>query len=365
MITDHKTSKGSVYIIAEAGVNHNGSIKIAKQLIDVAVNAGADAVKFQTFKADKVISKKAPKAEYQKKYTKSSESQLEMVKRLELDEKAHWILIEHCKKKNIQFLSTPFDFESLHLLTDKLDLPCLKFSSGDITNGPLLLKAAQTMKPIILSTGMSVLGEIEEALSVLAFGFSNRDKKPSLQAFKSALYSENGYRALQEKVTLLHCTTEYPAPFEEVNLRAMQTLQVAFGLPVGFSDHTMGTTAAIAAVALGAVIIEKHITLNRDLAGPDHKASLEPDEIKAMVMQIRNVEKALGDSRKKPAAAEMKNLSIARKSIVASKLISKGELLTDENMAIKRPGIGLSPMEYWALLGRKSCETFHEDDLIF
>ncbi|MEI7818137.1 MAG: N-acetylneuraminate synthase, partial [Desulfuromonadales bacterium] len=273
------------YIIAEAGVNHNGSLALAKKLVEVAADAGADAVKFQTFKADSLVSRLAPKAEYQSKATGADESQYEMIRKLELDEQAHEMLIEHCTVCGIQFLSTPFDLESVDLLAGRFDLSCIKIPSGDITNGPLLLKIAHTGKPVILSTGMSTLGEIEEALGVLAFGYLGVGE-PSPAVFRLAYCSIQGQELLLEKVTLLHCTTEYPAPVEEVNLNTLDTLRSAFGLPVGYSDHTEGITVPIAAVARGAVIIEKHFTLDRTLPGPDHKASLEPTELKQMVTAI-------------------------------------------------------------------------------
>lgn len=357
-------NKNLCYIIAEAGVNHNGSIEMAKKLVDVAADAGVDAVKFQTFKAEKSISKYSPKADYQKKTTDETESQLDMVKKLELDEAAHHILIEHCQSRNIEFLSTPFDFESIDLLAHKLNLQHLKIPSGEITNGPYLLYVAQTGKPVILSTGMSTLGEVETALGVLAFGYLAVQDKPSLRKFQDAFCSEAGQKVLEEKVTLMHCTTEYPAPFEDVNLRVMETMRNAFGLPVGLSDHTPGIAVPIAAVSLGAVAIEKHFTLDRNLPGPDHKASLEPDELKSMITAIRNVEAALGNGRKVPKFSELKNRDIARKSLVADRTIQKGILFTEDNIAIKRPGTGMSPMSYWLILDRKSQKNYDQDEMI-
>jgi len=352
------------YLIAEAGVNHNGSLEMAMQLIDVAADAGADAVKFQTFKAEKIVSRMAPKAEYQTKTTIPTESQADMLKKLELDEYAHRILIEYCHKKSIEFLSTPFDLDSVDLLANTYNLPRLKLPSGEITNALLLLKAAQTGKPIILSTGMSTLGEIELALGVLAFGYSKTNEKPSLVAFQEAYFSNEGLRALQENVILLHCTTEYPAPFKDVNLRAMDTLHTAFGLPVGYSDHTPGITIPIAAVARGAIVIEKHLTLDRNLPGHDHKASLAPDEFNKMVQSIRQVEESLGSSFKIPAPSEIKNKPVARKSLVAAQFIRKGEIFTEENIAIKRPGNGISPMEYWEWLGKLAIKDYKVDEFI-
>lgn len=351
-----------VYIIAEVGVNHNGSIEMAKQLIDVAVVAGVDAVKFQTFKAEKLVSLNAPKAEYQIKNTESQESQFEMIKKLELDENAHQILINYCANKGVQFLSTPFDLDSMDLLLDTFELPLVKIPSGDITNGPLLLRAAQKGKPIVLSTGMSTLSDIEEALSVLAFGFTRPTEKPSSSAFKRAYFSPEGQQALEQKVTLLHCTTEYPSPNEEVNLRVLETMKKAFGLKVGYSDHTAGITIPIAAVALGATVIEKHFTLDKGLPGPDHKASLEPEELIEMVKSIRTVEVALGSGKKIPSVSETKNMAIARKSLVANQEITKGEVFSQLNLSVKRPGTGISPMHYWDWLGRSSTKDYRKDE---
>ncbi|MDK2820354.1 MAG: hypothetical protein PWP31_319 [Clostridia bacterium] len=353
-----------VFIIAEAGVNHNGSIDMATKLIDVAAKAGADAVKFQTFKADNLVSKKAPKAEYQTKTTDASESQYEMIKRLELDEKAHEKLLEHCKRHDIEFLSTPFDLKSADMLASDLNIKKIKISSGDITNAPLLLQAAKTGKPVILSTGMSRLSDIEMALGVLAFGYISIDKKPSIKSFKKAYMSEEGQKALKNNVILLHCTTEYPAPYEEVNLKAMDTLRTAFDLPVGLSDHTTGIAVPIAAVARGAVVIEKHFTLDKNLPGPDHEASLEPEELEQMVKSIRHVEKSLGSHLKTPAPSEVKNIKVVRKSLVASRDIKKGEIFTEENLTVKRPGNGVSPMYYWDWLGKAATKDYCKDEVI-
>jgi N-acetylneuraminate synthase len=351
------------YIIAEAGVNHNGSLDLAKQLVRVAAEAGADAVKFQTFKADKLVSRLAPKADYQTMTTDADESQHEMIRKLELNEDAHEILIEHCKICGIEFLSTPFDLESVDLLAGRFDLPLIKIPSGDITNAPLLLKVAKTGKPVILSTGMSTLGEIEDALGVLAFGYQCNDE-PLVAAFRAAYCSPEGRAVLRDKVTLLHCTTEYPAPLEDVNLRVIETMKSAFGLPVGYSDHTEGIAVSIAAVARGAAVIEKHFTLDRTLPGPDHRASLEPAELKQLVTAIRNVEQALGSGRKYPTPSELKNMKVARKSVVAACSINAGEPFTVENLAVKRPGNGLSPMQYWELLAVKAIRDFSTDEAI-
>ena len=354
----------SVFIIAEAGVNHNGSLEMASKLVDVAVAAGADAVKFQTFKTENLVSRAAPKAEYQRKTTDPGETQFEMIKKLELDEDSHRILLNHCKKSGIQFLSTPFDHESVDLLAQKLDLSSLKIPSGEITNGPLLLHVAHSGKPIILSTGMSTIDEIEQALGVIAYGFVSKGKPPLRGEFRSAFSSEEGQAALKEKVTLLHCTSEYPAPFEDVNLKAMATMSEAFGLPVGLSDHTTGIAVSIAAVALGAAIIEKHFTLDRNLPGPDHRTSLEPDELRTLVRSIREVEVALGDGVKQPAKSELKNLAVVRKSLIARKDIRAGEVFTPSNLCVKRPGGGITPMCYWDFLGRTAIRDYHRDEKV-
>lgn len=358
------TAKNRVYVIAEAGVNHNGSLDMAKELVEVAAKAGADAVKFQTFRADRLVSGQAPKADYQKKASGADESQYSMLKRLELGEEAHVELIRHCRLHGIQFLSTPFDAESVELLGKTLDLPTIKVPSGEVTNAPLLLKIAALGKPVIMSTGMCTLADVEAALGVLAFGFTRLDGHPSVSRFEHAYASEEGQRALREKVTLLHCTTEYPAPFAEVNLRAMDTLASAFDLSVGFSDHTEGIAIPVAAVARGAVVVEKHFTLDRALPGPDHKASLEPGELCQMVQAIRQVELALGSGRKVPAPSEMKNSAVARKSIVAATDISKGDPFTADNLCVKRPGEGISPMRYWEVVGCRADRNYLKDEVI-
>ncbi|MCX5855355.1 MAG: N-acetylneuraminate synthase [Deltaproteobacteria bacterium] len=328
------------FIIAEAGVNHNGSIEMAFQLIDIAIAAGADAVKFQTFKAEKVIAVNASKAGYQKHTTGTDESQLEMVKKLELDETAHIQLYQYCQYKGIQFLSTPFDMESIDLLY-RLGLEIFKIPSGEITNLPYLRKLGTLKKRLILSTGMADLGEIEDALDVL---------------------TESGTPL--ENITILHCNTEYPTPFEDVNLRAMMTIGHAFGVPVGYSDHTPGIEVAVAAVALGAAVLEKHFTLDRNLPGPDHKASLEPYELKAMVQAIRNIETALGDGIKRPSPSEVKNKSIARKSLVTAQPIKTGEPFSVDNITAKRPGTGISPMRWDEVVGRAAQKDYKKDELI-
>lgn len=355
---------GGVYVIAEAGVNHNGSLDVARRLIDVAAAAGADAVKFQTFKAEKLVSRQAAKADYQQRTTNAAESQFEMIRKLELSDDDHLTLQRYCATAGIEFLSTPFDTESLDFLVRRMALPRLKLSSGEITNAPFLLAVGQTGKPVILSTGMSTLEDVEQAVGALAFGYLGTGEAPSAAAFARARKSPEGQVVLREKVSLLHCTTEYPAPFAEVNLRAMETLGSAFGLPVGYSDHTQGIAIPIAAAALGARIIEKHFTLDRALPGPDHAASLEPVELKAMVEGIRQVEQALGSANKSPTASELKNRAIARKSLIAGTAIRKGECFTAANLAIKRPGSGISPFFYWDQLGQVATRDYAEDDII-
>ncbi len=328
-------------IIAEAGVNHNGSLDLAKKMIDVAVDAGADAVKFQTFKAKKIVSRYAPKTEYQKQTTDKTESQQEMVRKLELDKVAHEELIAYCQSRNIQFLSTPFDLESIDLLR-QLGLETFKIPSGEITNLPYLRKIGALKTKIILSTGMSDLGEIEKALTVLT-----------------------GAGTKLKNITVLHCNTEYPTPMKDVNLKAMQTIKYAFpGICVGYSDHTEGIDVPIAAVALGAELIEKHFTLDKNMPGPDHKASLNPDELATMVKAIRNIEKALGTGIKKISSSELKNKPIARKSIVAARNIQKGALFTKENLTVKRPGTGISPMRWDEVIGQRASKDYKQDDLI-
>jgi len=328
----------SVYIIAEAGVNHNGSIEVAKKMVDVAKESGVDAIKFQTFQAEKMVTARSSKAEYQKKGTTEGESQLEMLKKLQLSQEEFILLRTYCEQIGIEFLSTPFDLESLAFLY-RIGLKRWKIPSGEITNLPYLIKIAETKQPAILSTGMATMEEVEAAVEVL-----------------------NKYGV--KEITLLHCTTEYPTPFEDVNLKAMLTLKEHFNMSVGYSDHTMGIEIPMAAVAMGATIIEKHFTLGRNMEGPDHKASLEPDELKAMVSAIRHIEVAFGDGVKKPARSERKNVEIVRKSIVASKKIKQGELFNEANLTVKRPGIGISPMKWFDVLGKRSLRDFEEDELI-
>lgn len=328
----------SILIIAEAGVNHNGSLERAKEMALAAKKAGADIVKYQTAVPEQVVSRFAEKADYQKQQTGSEESQLEMIKKIHFGFEEHRQLKEYCDEIGIRYLSTPFDLDSIDFLAT-LDMSVWKIPSGEITNLPYLEKVAALKKPLILSTGMSMLSEIEDALAVL---------------------EENGC----EDVTLLHCNTEYPTPMEDVNLLAMRDLEEQFALPVGFSDHTLGIEADIAAAALGACVIEKHFTLDKTLEGPDHQASLEPDELEAMVCAIRNIEKALGTGEKHVTPSEAKNRPIARKSIVAKRAIKKGEVFTAENLTTKRPGDGISPMRWYDVLGKEASRDFAEDEKI-
>ncbi len=352
-----------VYIIAEAGVNHNGSHEMAFRLVDAAVQAGADAVKFQTFKAEKLVTKNSQKANYQKQST-GDESQFTMLKQLELAHDTHHKLAKYCRKNFIDFLSSAFDSKSLNFLVKDIGLSRLKIPSGEITNGPLLLEHALTGCDLILSTGMTTMSEVENALGVLAFGLmnsSNSHIEPSRAAFQDAYSSEEGRRLLKKKVTLLHCTTEYPAPIIEINLNAMLTMRSIFDLKVGYSDHSEGITIPTAATALGAIMIEKHFTLDRKLPGPDHKASLEPKELKSMVDAIRVVELALGNGKKEVTPSELNNQDIVRKSLVASREIKKGEIFDESNIEIKRPGTGVSPMLYWNYLGEKATKSLNPD----
>lgn len=352
----------SVYVIAEAGVNHNGSREMALQLVDEAAKAGVDAVKFQTFSASKLVARHAPKAEYQLKTTDGDESQFEMIRKLELSLEDHVTLIAHAKARGVAFLSTPFDDDSLHLLTGRFGISTIKVSSGDLTNAPFLLEIARTAQRVIISTGMSTLGEIESALGVLAFGFTTaKDARPSRLAFEAAWASPEGHAAVRERAVVLHCTTEYPAPVAEVNLRAMDTLGQAFAVPVGYSDHTQGIHIPVAAVARGATLIEKHFTLDRSLPGPDHKASLEPGELAAMMAAIRDVERALGDGVKRPTPSEIKNRVVARKSLVAAHDLAAGAPLA---IACKRPGSGRSPFDYWDLSGKPAGRPYQADEVL-
>ncbi len=328
----------SVYIIAESGVNHNGNLELAKKLVDVAAEAGANAVKFQTFVPENLVSKYAEKADYQKETTDKEESQLEMLRKVMLKKEWHQILIDYAKEKGIQFISTPFDLESIDFLAT-LDLPLYKIPSGEITNLPYLEKIGKLGKPVILSTGMSDMDEVRTAVGIL---------------------KNNGC----PKVSVLHCNTQYPTPYYDVNLRVMDSLREELKIEVGYSDHTLGIEVPIAAVAMGATIIEKHFTLDKTMEGPDHKASLEPNELKAMVRGIRNIEKAIGNGDKRVTESESANKAVARKSIVAKRAINKGESFTADNITVKRPGTGISPMNWYEVIGKTAIHDFKEDELI-
>lgn len=352
-------------IIAEAGVNHNGDAKLARDLVTSAHKAGADIVKFQTFKAKNIVTEKATQANYQKKNLGREESQLAMLQRLELSHELHYELVTYCNELGIEFLSTAFDDESLNFLVNDLGLKRLKLPSGEITNAPLVLKHAQTGCDLIVSTGMATMAEIESVLGVIAYGYLNPTAKQATRTdFETAYASESGQQILREKVTVLHCTTEYPAPMEEINLNAMDTIASTFKLKVGYSDHSRGITIPIAAVAKGARIIEKHFTLDQNLEGPDHKASLEPDKLAEMVTAIRDVEKAMGDGVKRPTVSEINNKNIARKSLVAARSIEKGQVIKAEDIAIKRPGDGRSPYDYWQIVGEQSRHDYEAGDLL-
>ncbi|MDH3346914.1 MAG: N-acetylneuraminate synthase [Desulfobulbaceae bacterium] len=329
-----------VFIIAEAGVNHNGDLELAKKLVKAAAEAGADAVKFQTFQAEAIVTTSASKAKYQKQTTDADESQYEMLKRLELSREDFQILKKHCTVNSIMFMSTPFDLKSIGMLVE-MGLEIFKIPSGEITNLPYLRKMGSLGKKLILSTGMSTLDEVQEAVKILTMAGTPR-----------------------ENITVLHCTTEYPAPFNDINLQAMETLQNRLGMKVGYSDHTSGIEVPIAAVALGAKVIEKHFTLDKTMDGPDHKASLDPTELKKMVTAIRHIELAIGGSEKKPTDPELANRNVARKSIVAAAPIAKGELFTETNLTTKRPATGISPMQWDTVIGKAAPRDFTQDELI-
>jgi N-acetylneuraminate synthase len=354
----------STFVIAEAGVNHNGQLGLALELVDAAAAAGADAVKFQTFTAGSIATASAPKAEYQTRTT-GEDSQRSMLAALELTEADHRALQARATERNIEFMSSPFDLASLELLV-RLGVRRLKIGSGELTNGPLLLAAGRSGLPVILSTGMASLDEIETALGLLAFGMTFRGAIPDSDggSFAAAFADAAGQAALASRATVLHCTTEYPAPLDEVNLLAIPVLADRFGIAVGYSDHTAGTAVSVAAVALGARVIEKHLTLDRGLSGPDHAASIEPDDFARMVAEIREVETALGEPVKRPGATELRNAAIARKSLVAARAIEAGESFSEANLTVKRPGTGRSPMDYWRLLGTPAARAYAADELI-
>jgi len=358
----------SVYIIAEAGVNHNGSIEAAHKLIDAAADAFADAVKFQTFKADNMITKSAEKADYQRENTSKSENQYEMLKRLELDFEHHFELKQHAEERGIDFLSTAFDIESLNFLVSKLGLKTIKISSGELSNHPLLFAHAKTGVDLILSTGMATIDEIELALGVIAFGLTNKDNAsiPSKSKFKEAYASNKGKEALSSKVSILHCTSEYPAELDKVNLNAMKTLNNSFGLKTGYSDHTLGVELASMAVAAGAVVLEKHFTLDKTMPGPDHAMSLSPLELSDYVYNARRTQLVMGKFDKSPSEGELVNRKIGRKVIVASTNIKKGEIFSELNIDLKRSKEkGLEPSMYWDVLGKIANQSIEVDTPIF
>ena len=352
-----------IFVIAEAGVNHNGDPDLALELVEVASQAGANAVKFQLFNAREIVTEKAERAEYQKKNSGDNSSQLEMLKGLELPKEVHAELKKLSKRLGIEYMCTAFDSQSLDFLTDELDVDTLKIASGEITNAPFLLETAKKNKRIILSTGMSNSSEIKRALSILAFGLLDGEV-PSVEAFKEAYNSNEGRSILKERVTILHCTSEYPAPHDQVNLAVIPMLQKEFDISVGYSDHTEGIQVAPLAAAIGARVIEKHFTLDKNMKGPDHFASIEPQELKQMMKELRGIEEILGSPIKKETPSERKNKDIVRKSLVAKKKILKGEKFSSVNITTKRPGIGKDPIEYWDMLGKASTKDYNADDLL-
>ena len=349
----------SVYLIAEAGVNHNGSIERALDMVDVAASAGADAIKFQTFIPSALASVHAAKAAYQRQQDPNNESQLAMLQSLALDFEAHASLLNHCRERDIDFLSSPFDETSADFLLNGLRLPTIKLGSGELTNGPLLWRIANSEAKLILSTGMSTMGEMETALGLCCLAMD--DKTPaSEEQCRAALDTQR----LVGKITLMHCTSEYPCPTANANLRAMDRIAERFGLPVGYSDHTQGIEVSLAAVARGASVIEKHFTLERGLPGPDHAASLLPEELRALTSGMRTISQALGTNEKTPSPVERDNARVARKSLVAARDIAQGEIFTKDNLTSKRPGTGVTPLRYWALLGKPALHSYTADDLI-
>lgn len=355
------TNKPRTIVIAEAGVNHNGDIDLALELVDHAAKAGADYVKFQTFKADKLASGTATKAAYQKATTDAAESQLDMLRRLELSVEAHHRLVARCAEKSIAFLSTAFDVDSLVFLADDLGLKTLKLGSGELTNAPILLAAARRGMDLMLSTGMGSLAEVEEALGVIAFGLLHQHAPQSRADFAETLLDPAAWDALRTRVTLLHCTTEYPAAVADTNLRAIDTMRAAFALPVGYSDHTEGNAMSIAAVARGASVIEKHFTLDRTMDGPDHSASVEPHDLAQLVRDIRAVEAGLGNGIKQPGAAEVRNRPIVRKSVVATADLPAHHIIGATDITVKRSGVGISPMQFWDCIGRRLTQPVLQD----
>lgn len=356
-------NENKVFIVAEAGVNHDGSISKALELIDAAIYAGADAVKFQTYKTEQYVTKKAGKAQYQKDATGINENQFQMIKNLELKYEDYYALKDKCFQNQIKFLSTAFDHESLKFLVNDLKVETLKIPSGEITNGPYLLEHSKCKKELIVSTGMSSFDEIELALGVIAFGLLG-SKNPCEENFKKSFNSESGQDILKRYVTLLHCTSNYPADYFEINLNAMIELGKRFKLPIGYSDHSKGKLVSISAASMGAKYIEKHFTLDKNSSGPDHSASLEPEELKEMVRDIRDIELIRGSNIKEPQVSEIDNQKVVRRSIVAIDVINKGEIFTEKNIGVKRPATGKNPMKYWELIGQKSDKDYDYDDFI-
>lgn len=354
----------STYIIAEAGVNHNGRLDLALDLVDAAAAAGADAVKFQTFKTDQLAMQSAGMARYQKENTGADEAQVDMLRRLELSPEDHGTLIERCGARGIEFLSTPFDNASAHFLCKDLGLKTIKVPSGEITNAPYLAIIASYGVDVIVSTGMADMGEIRAALDLLAFGLLGRGAPGSAADFLGVSKTDEGRNVLAEKLTLLHCTTEYPAPLDTINLKAMDTLAAEFGVRVGLSDHSEGIAVPVAAVARGAVLVEKHVTLDQGMDGPDHKASIEPDELAAMVRAIRDVEIALGTGEKKPFAQEIDNRAIVRKGLFAARDIAAGETFGPDDLIARRPEQGASPMRYWDLVGTQAARAYAQGEAV-
>jgi len=354
----------SVYIIAEAGVNHNGSLQSAIELVDAALDTGADAIKFQSFKADKLVTARAKKAAYQNNNQNDGKTQLEMLQALELSETAQQTLFDYCQQQSIDFLSSPFDQDSFLFLLQQLGLKKFKIGSGEITNAQLLYQLGQADVDVILSTGMSTMAEIHHALSVLAYGYSNKTPPACSADYSAALDSAQGKLLLAKHVTLMHCTTEYPCPVEEVNLAAIKTISDTFTLPCGYSDHTSGIHISLAAAALGATIIEKHFTLDKQQPGPDHKASIEPSELKTLVNNIRDIERAMGDGIKQVTVSEAHNKNIVRKGIYASCSIKKGERLTQDNVILKRPICQHQGVKFWDIIGTFASKDYLADEAI-
>jgi len=352
-----------VFIVAEAGVNHDGSLDDALTMVDVAAAAGADAVKFQTFRADALVTRRAAKAAYQVANTGHDGGQADMLRRLELSGEAHHRIADRCRARGIAFMSTAFDMDGLALL-DRMGVPAIKIPSGDLTWAPMLLAAARTGRPLFVSTGMADLEEVRQALGVIAFGLTRHGEPASLSDCQAAFTSSAGRAAVAERVTVLQCTTQYPAPASAANLRAMSTMASEFGVPVGYSDHTLGIAVAAAATALGARVIEKHFTLCRTRSGPDHAASLEPDELKSLVRAIREVEAALGDGVKAPSAIEAPNRLIARRALVAVRPVAAGEMWASAAVTAKRPADGLSPMRWWDVAGAPARRSYAIDDAL-